>query len=406
MTQTPESRVRGRQPAQPAQPAQTVPLSVHHLALMRPELPSLTAEIVAEVCAAVPGYAQLLDGPYSGLIRQCVHRNIAMFVARIADPGATSPERDELCHAVGRLEALNGHSMDRLQTAYRIGVQVAWRRWVRVAKRHSIPTQVVSGVADALFSYVDEMTSLSRVGHADGRARSGRLVEEQRARLLSRLLSDEPPSGTALGELATRAGWPLPEEATPVAIEAAGRPALDPKTLDGDVLAGLDVPGPRLLIPGPMTPERDAMLVRFLGQARAAIGVTVPLNEVRQSLRWARRTLATTHTAGADSRPARSEDHLLSLWLTADPDLVRRIADRQLAPLTGFTDGRRARLTDTLLAWFSTRGNVEQMAKQLEVHPQTVRYRMRALDKVLGPRLDDPEWRLATELVLRSPISS
>ena len=392
MIQTPESRATGQQPAQ---------LSVQHLALMRPELPSLIAEILAEVGANVPGYGLLLDGPYGGLIRECVQRNVAAFAARIASPGAASPERDELCRAVGRAEALNGHSMDRLQTAYRIGVQVAWRRWVKVAKRHNIPTAVVSVLADALFSYVDEMTALSRAGHAEGRARSGRLIEEQRARLLSRLVSAEPASREVLAEIADRAAWPLPDEATPVAIGVAPGAAPDPAALDDDVLADIGDPRPHLLIPGPMTASREEMLARFLGSASVAIGLTVRLSDVAHSLRWARRTLAMGPALGADDGPTRSEDHLLSLWLCSDPDLARCIADRHLAPLRGFTGSRRVRLTDTLLAWFSTRGNVEQMAKSLGIHPQTVRYRMRILHKAFGSRLDDAEWRLATELVLR-----
>ena len=44
------------------------------------------------------------------------------------------------------------------------------------------------------------------------------------------------------------------------------------------------------------------------------------------------------------------------------------------------------------------------MAKSLQVHPQTVRYRMRGIDKDLGPLLDDPEWRLTTEMVLREQL--
>lgn len=399
-THLPESR--------PSVPA-AARLSVHHVALMRPELPSLIAEILAEVVANVPGYEQLLDSPFGGLMRQCVQRNVATFVARVADPDAASPKRDELCRTVGRLEALNGHSMDRLQTAYRVGVRVAWRRWVRVSKRHGISTPVVSTLADSLFSYVDEMTSLSREGHAEGRTRSGHRVEEQRARLLARLVSREPATHGVLAELAEQAAWPLPEEATPVVIQTGAGSALDRTALDGDVLADLDDPLPHLLIPGPMNAAREHMLTLVLGTAQAAIGLTVPLTDVAHSVRWARRTLAiTAHAehnlddpAEAGSPLVRSEDHLLRLWLCSDPDLTRYIAARQFAPLQGFTESRRTRLTDTLLAWFSTRGNVEQMAHQLVLHPQTVRYRMRALDKTLGPLLDDPEWRLATELVLR-----
>lgn len=403
-------RALGRPPVQ---------LSAQYVALMRPELAGLVAEIVAEVCASVPGYGDVLGGPLGRLIRECVRRNVSTFVARIADPRAVSPERDEVCRVVGRLEALNGHSMDRLQTAYRIGVQVAWRRWVKVAARHDVPAHIVSELADALFGYIDEMTSLSRVGHAEGRARSLQRVQERRARLLAVLVGGEPVAHGNLAELAEQAAWPLPAVATPVVVggadESAGEVVVDGEALDHDVLADLNVSQPCLVIPGPMTAEREQMLGRFLVTAVAAIGLSVPLAEVAQSVRWARRTLTLTLTHTAEQvadpthphqRPARSEDHLLQLWLLSDPALTQHVAEHQLAPLSGLADGRRERLTKTLLAWLSARGNVEKMSKLLAVHPQTVRYRLRALDKAFGPLLDDPEWRLATELVLRGRAAS
>ena len=144
------------------------------------------------------------------------------------------------------------------------------------------------------------------------------------------------------------------------------------------------------------------MLTSALGTARSAIGLTVPLSHVAHSLRWARRTLTLTEASpGADTAPTRSENHLLSLWLLSDAELTQQIAERQLAPLRALTDARQRRCIDTLLAWFAAHGSIDQMANILEVHPQTVRYRMKALNKTLGPLLDDPEWRLATELALR-----
>lgn len=42
------------------------------------------------------------------------------------------------------------------------------------------------------------------------------------------------------------------------------------------------------------------------------------------------------------------------------------------------------------------------MGEALGVHAQTVRYRMRTLDTIFGEQLADPEWRFATEIVLRA----
>ncbi|MGH3241840.1 MAG: helix-turn-helix domain-containing protein, partial [Spirillospora sp.] len=42
------------------------------------------------------------------------------------------------------------------------------------------------------------------------------------------------------------------------------------------------------------------------------------------------------------------------------------------------------------------------IAKELDIHPQTVRYRMRRLEDILGDRLTDPDARFALEAVLRA----
>ena len=68
-------------------------------------------------------------------------------------------------------------------------------------------------------------------------------------------------------------------------------------------------------------------------------------------------------------------------------------------PLTG---RQRERLETTLLAWLDTRGGVSEVAAMLDVHPQTVRYRMHQVEALLGDRLTDPDARFSIEIALRS----
>jgi DNA-binding PucR family transcriptional regulator len=42
------------------------------------------------------------------------------------------------------------------------------------------------------------------------------------------------------------------------------------------------------------------------------------------------------------------------------------------------------------------------MARALDLHPQTVRYRLARLRELLGQQLDDPDARLELELALRA----
>ncbi|MFA1542438.1 helix-turn-helix domain-containing protein [Actinomadura monticuli] len=377
-------------------PAPLPPLLVR---LMRLEMPSLSEEIVAEIRRAVPEYARPLDGPYGHVLRRSVERNLAAFVDRVAAPGPAEMSDDcaGTARMLGQYEAHEGRGMDALQAAYRIGGQVAWRRVMRVAPRHDISAAVMSRLADALFAYLDELAALSLDGYRQARARPIPALDERRRRLL-RVLLDGPEAEVA--EVAEAAGWPVPAGVTLVAVEPDAR--CEWTSLDEDVLADVECAAPHLLIPGPFTPERRAMLDRALPARRAAVGLTMPAGQAADSLRWARRALGLLLDGVLDGPVALCEDHLVTLWLLADPALVEELAQRRLAVLDGMTPGQRDRLTETLRTWLVTRGTAAEIAALLHIHPQTVRYRMRKIERIFGAELADPEARFGIEVVLRA----
>jgi DNA-binding PucR family transcriptional regulator len=133
------------------------------------------------------------------------------------------------------------------------------------------------------------------------------------------------------------------------------------------------------------------------------VGLTTPLGEAADSLRWARHTLALADSGIIeDGAVVLSEDHLLPLWLLGDSALADQIAKKYLGPLVGLTATQRGRLIDTLRIRLTTRGTAAQVADLLGVHPQTVRYRLRILDRAFGDQLTDPDDRFATEIALRA----
>ena len=58
-------------------------------------------------------------------------------------------------------------------------------------------------------------------------------------------------------------------------------------------------------------------------------------------------------------------------------------------------------LADTLRAYLDCFGDVGAAAQSLQVHPNTVRYRVRRIEKLLSTSLADPEVRLVFSLGLR-----
>jgi hypothetical protein len=138
------------------------------------------------------------------------------------------------------------------------------------------------------------------------------------------------------------------------------------------------------------------------GSSPVAIGPTVPWHDAAASLRRAAaayRLAASGDVGGAPLIVA--EDHLATLLLTSDRALAADLAASRLAPLAGLADGPRARLTETLRAWLDRPGQVQAVAAELGVHPQTVRYRLRQLRELFGTRLEDPEARFELSLALR-----
>ncbi|MBQ0862499.1 helix-turn-helix domain-containing protein [Streptomyces sp. A73] len=404
------------------------PLPQELAAVMWPELPAVAEEMVHEIGHAVPEYRPLLEGSYRTVLLHCVRQNLTSFVELVADPAAPTAERDQLCRRLGQFEAHEGRGLHCLQSALRVGARVGLRRATTVGTRYNLPASLIVAFADAVFAYTDVIESLCREGYVAARGGGDDAWESQRGRLLRLILAGvsdvvtadrvrgaanragtspgpEPSPPSPLTELAGRVGWRIPEQVTLVALAPdAGRNGLRlPGRLDEDILTDLGDQRPHLLVPGEVDEPRAARLESALDGRRAVLGVTVGLGSAADSLRWARQTLSLVESGVLPEAPlTRCEEHLVTLWLTGDPALAERLAVRQLAPLSGLTPGQRERLVDTLRTWLTTRGTAAQMAQVLHLHPQTVRYRMRALKRVLGAQLGDPDQRFATELALRA----
>lgn len=378
------------------------PLPKEFAAFMRPELPGLMKEIGAEVTRTFPVYGRMLNGPNAGAIRQGVEQALSSFVDRVADPGKSSALRDELLRKFGRVEAYEGRDLDTLQGAYRLGARIALRRAKAVGRQYNLSPTLILSFADALFAYVEELEQISREGYAEVQSRAASEVPALRRQLLHLILAAPPLPRTTVSDLCEAAAWQLPATCTLVALRAPVPDRIE-ADLAGDVLADLDIPQPHLLVPGPLTPERLAMLDTALAGTRATAGLTVPLTQAADSIRWARRVLQLVDEKVVPDAPlVRCEDHLVTLWLSSDPPLMSQLAARELAPLNRLPAGRRARLVETLRVHVSTRAPAEQVGEMLGIHAQTVRYRLRNLETHLGDRLTDPDHRFAMEAALRS----
>jgi hypothetical protein len=369
-------------------------------ALLRGRLDEVVDEVIAAVRAEVPQYDQPLEGEFGRLISQ----GVSVALEEFADLLGHDAELGHLgtYEALGRAEHRAGRTLDALQSAYRVGARVAWRRTAALGEAGGVEPRTMYLVAEAIFAYIDRVAAASVAGFTQEEALRASSVQARRQALVE-LLARVPPAGEAeLARAAADAVWPVPTRVAALAVAEGTAAALARRMPAGTL--GAELPGAGVLVlSDPDGPGQPGLVARALGARRGVLGPAVAPPEAHLSIARAVSALP-LHAAGAlgSERLARTGDHLVALLLAGDPALATDLVRESLAPLDELTEGARARALETLGAWLDAHGDVPTAAKALHVHPQTIRYRLTGLREAFGARLDDPGARLELALALRA----
>lgn len=399
-------------------------------AWLLPALSSLADDIAAAIMREVEEYARPEDDAAARAVRRVVRDAVAGLGARVTRPAAgTAGEPPEAVPAatmfrdLGRLLAVEGRSLDALRAALRVGARVTWRRLQEQARQGHGDPEAFARIGETVFWYLDELTASCSAGYAEARAEVAGEASQLRRHLLSMLTSSPAASVPGAASLAQAVGWPLPRRVAAVALTslAASSPGPPPP----GALADLTRHDPCLLIADPDGPGRRQQLAAALrgwlapaghpGAPRqapgpvAAVGPAVPLTGAGGSLRWAVQALALARRGlipaeSGTSDPAGviwCEDHLPALVLLADVDLAATLSREALAPLRRLRPEQADRLARTLLAWLESADDANAAARRLQVHPQTIRYRLRQVSELFGDALAEPDARFRLLLALR-----
>jgi hypothetical protein len=390
--------------------AAALQMDVSVLRVLRERLPAIATTTMAAVVEEVPDYTGALGGSAGETIERAVQMAIAGFLklaggGRDVDPSTPLGPTREGAYALGRGEARGGRSMDSLLAAYRVGARVSWRELAQAAAEAGLPATTMAKFAELLFAYIDELSAASVAGHTDELTTSGRVRDRYRERLGQQLLARA--GADVLTAAAGRAEWAPPTSLTAVLLPAAeARRALaqlgDSTLAVGEDLQGIDVdldhPLTLLLVPDADGPGRRHLL-RVLAGRHAVVGPPRPWIDARASYDRAARTLALRRTS-RNGEPVDSEQHLADLVLTADPDALADLRAQMLEPLADLSPATQDRLAETLLSWLLHQGRRDDVAAELHVHAQTVRYRMGQVRELYGDRLSDPSFVRALVLAL------
>ena len=371
-------------------------------------LPRVAERTVEAITAEVPGYAGALTGDLRANIELAVQTALGAFLrlaeqAHDADPSTPLQPAIEGAYALGRGEARSGRAMDALLGAYRVGARVSWRELSGAVVEMGLPAATVARFAELVFAYIDQLSAASVAGHTDELATTGRVRQRYLERLGQDLLSGASPD--VLVASAERADWPPPETLTAVLLPTVRVrgvvAALDARALvvSGDLVA-LEGGESRSAVLGPDAAGRSRLQRLRMRRGRpAVVGPSRPWTTVSSSYRRAVR--ATSLVRGEEL--VDTDERLADLVLGADPEALADLRARVLAPLAAVKPAAAERLAETLRSWLLHQGRREEVAADLVVHPQTVRYRMTQLRDLYGDRLTDPATVLELTVALALP---
>jgi hypothetical protein len=345
-------------------------------------------------------------------VRTGVTEALRQFVELIRSPSGARGQGREVYVALGRGELRQGRTLDSLQSAYRVGARVAWRRVADAAQRSGADAEVLSLLAESIFAFIEELSADSVEGYAEARSHLEGERRRRQRELVLLLLRDPPTDDADLRAAAAAVGWRIPRAAAAIACAEKELERIARRLPADALVAALDGEG-CAIVPDPEGPGRATEIGGALAGRAAALGPAVAPAELAASWSLARAALrgaeagalagAAGPAGGAPaSSPLRADDVLIDLLLFEGRAIVDRIAARRLAAFDELTPKARARMAETALAYVREGGNAAAMARALDLHPQTVRYRLARLRELLGEQLDDPDARLELELALRA----
>jgi hypothetical protein len=364
----------------------------------RVDIPALGDRMVKVFVAEIPGYAELPEAIIKGQVRETAQGSLELFKRVIADPSL--PTEEDLGHirASARNRASEGLPLGDLLLAYRIGRELSWEAFVEVSRTNEERTALL-GAAQMVMSYVDRLSSA--VAETYLAESQHMMIEDSRlvAELIEVLSSDEELD-RELRRFASRLGTPIVEAYRPFAMTVVEAPAHHHSQVaaslrlqgilartEGDAVVGIAVPdtSPDALHGG------RALLVLRDPVRRADLGPA--LAEARLLLTLARRR---GQTAGIVEEAKLA----LPLLLARSPKLAAELHEQVIGPLAAYEDSRGSDLLKTIKVYFTHGLNRGRAAKALQVHPNTLDYRLGRIEELCTLSLSDPEDIARVELAL------
>ena len=299
----------------------------------------------------------------------------------------------------GRRRAGQGAPLAAVLSSLEVGFRFMWDTLVAEAHRTGIVSDAeLVDLASEVWMLTTLFTTELATAYRDARTELVLRQDQERSALVEALLEGRIADTATMWEAADLLGLPYQGVFVVVAVEvpAVARHALS--RLESrlhvrgigsawQLLADLQVG-----IVSLRSQRNTRVLVEILGSgAVARVGVSpvyTRLDRTSEALHLARIALASS--PAGDPMVNVFDDAPLSVLVVSSPTTSYRITKTILGPLLDISPDEREMLLNTLAAFFAFRGSAVEAGKHLYCHPNTVRHRLRRIERQTGRSLADP----------------
>ena len=299
----------------------------------------------------------------------------------------------------GRRRAEQGAPLAAVLSSLQVGFRFMWDTLVAEAHQTGIISDAeLVEIASEVWMLNTLFTTELATAYRDARTDLVLRQDQERSALVEALLEGRIADMATVWEAADLLGLPYQGVFVVVAAEI---PAVARHTLPG-VECRLHVRGigsAWQLLPDlqvgivSLRSQRNTLaLVEILRSgAVARVGVSpvyTRLERTSEALHLARIALASS--PAGDPTVNLFDDAPLSILVVSSPTTSYRITNTILGPLLDIDPDERDMLLNTLAAFFAFQGSAIEAGKHLYCHPNTVRHRLRRIERQTGRSLQDP----------------
>ncbi|MHB8621022.1 MAG: PucR family transcriptional regulator [Chloroflexota bacterium] len=370
--------------------------------------------IYRSVRQEVRAYANISDPELDRDFKEMNRQNVRIFFRALAEDRAPSAAELNILEASARRRLHQAIPLEAVFHSYRIGVRVLWQCLLEVA-----PRQDHGRLGALALEYADRASTRAARAYFEERQHLTQSRQDIARLLLTRIINEEAEDETAATREASLLGLDLTRPHCVLAI-ARAHDELRPSTESDLALAAVQG---RLRTAQPQS--LAVLLSRGLVAVLPADQVQAGSNVVGLALAEQGRTFVAgigTAASGIKSLAASYREALRAQALGSilNPGrLVHRYEDLRLfdlfkegeamdafvsevlGPLLRLNGERRQRLAETLNAVFSSALNRKQAAHVLGIHPNTLSFRVRRIEELLGGSLIAGEFCFRVQLALR-----